>query len=1121
MSAPFIPGDQAIREQIRTRLDANICVEAGAGTGKTTVLVDRIVEVLRRGRAPVEEIVVITFTEKAAAELASRVRRGLEDALRDAPADSVEREQLAAAIRGLNHAHIETIHAFAASLLRERPVEAQLDPGFEVLDELPAQLAFRSAWDEWITGELAADAPLAALLNALNLGLRFELVREAADRLNRHRYALPLRPFAASQVDTRTLLRELAAAAVALRAMHPRMIDPADKAYVAMPEVIEMCDDLLALRDDDGALQRAAASAQMPDYNGAQPHWVNKNECKAAKAEMTRVADALKAHVLAMRGAATGDLVMWLQSFVRFYAQRRKRDGVADFDDLLIWARDLMRDEPEVRGYFQRKYRCVLVDEFQDTDPLQAEMIVRLCATDGGETDWRGIELRPGALFVVGDPKQSIYRFRRADITMYDDVKRNIFRGEQAITQNFRSAAPIIAWVNDVFEQLISEEHGVQPGYIALEHHPAYEAGAVTLMRGVAPGSSIADVRTAEAEALASLIAREVAGGAWRVRADEDGAPRNATWRDVAVLIPSRTELHIYEDAFARAAVPYRHEGGRSFFLRQEVRELVAVLRAIDDPADGVATIAALRSAAFGCSDEDLFLHKNAGGRFDYLASKRTDVVAVMAGLDALRDFGERRHSATLPDLVRAVLDRARLVEFAMLQPQGDQVAANLLKVIDQARAFVDAEGGGLRGFTRWLKENVTRAADKRAGTGGDETDALISEDADDVVRIITIHASKGLEFPIVVLANMSGARADMTNVIAVQDGSSGAGLHMKLGARGDGFLTPGYDDADVTEKRHQEAQEKRLLYVAATRARDRLVVPFFEKASQTSRKGDADHSLSDWLLDAGADLGDGIDAGTLPASAAELPVWRRSVEPAPSADIARVVGRRDAWLGAHDALVDTASIPLRVHTATSMKEGAEPPWSSDEEVRRGRAAEFGTAVHTLLERVDLHDYGDLAERASVVAAEFGMSERAAEIERLARNALTSAVIDRARASRRVLREVAFTAPLAGGGGDATGFAEGRIDLLFLEGSTAGPGIVVVDFKTDNIKQGEVAVRTDSYRRQALVYAWAASAATGLPVREVVFLYARGPWEERIAVDAAFMDEAEAMMRAPAAASAG
>jgi ATP-dependent helicase/nuclease subunit A len=1121
MTADFHPSDERTRDEIRTQLDANFCVEAGAGTGKTTVLVSRIVEVLRQGYARVEEVVVITFTEKAAAELASRVRRGLEEAVRDAATSGDERERLEAAIRGLNHAHIETIHAFAASLLRERPVEAGLDPGFEVLDDLPAQLAFRDAWDEWITRELAEEPPPAALLDVLNLGLRFELVREAADRLNRHRFALPLHPFDVEDLDLAGLLDKLGEAADELRALDDRVGFFADQAREAMPEYIATVDALLALGAEGEALPRALASLSLPSFSkGNQNNWPTKQDCRDAKAALEIIKSGIGETVDSMRANATGALVLWLEGFVHAYERRRTRDGVADFDDLLIWARSLMRNSAEVRRYFQEKYRCVLVDEFQDTDPIQVEMIVRLCAADGGEEDWRSVELRPGALFVVGDPKQSIYRFRRADITMYDDVKREIFGGERAIVQNFRSAEPIIAWVNDVFGQLISEEKGLQPRYIPLEHFPAFEQGAVTVIHGSMDAPGISELRIAEAQALAGLLSREISAGTWTVRSD-DGSQRRADWRDVAVLIPSRTELHLYEDAFARAQLPYRHEGGRTFFLRQEVRELIAVLRAIDDPSDGIATVAALRSSAFGCSDEELFLHKTSGGKFDYLTSKATDVAPVGHAFDTLRRFAASRHSKPLADLVRSVLDEMRLVEFAMLQPHGDQTAANLLKVIDQARAFAEAEGGGLRGFVRWLKDNMTRAADRRAGSGGDETDALISEDTDDVVRIITVHAAKGLEFPIVVLANMSGDRPDLTNVITTRGSSAGASLYMKLGKKADNFRTPGYDDADVREKEHREAEDKRLLYVAATRAQDRLVVPFFDKPSKSSSsKSELPPPLSSWLRSAGAEKGDAIEAETLPVAAADLPVWRGHVVAGEASDAEELRARREAWIADQLLLLAAAGAGLTVRTATSMKSDAEPPWSSDEQVRRGRAAEFGTAVHALLERIDLHAYDDLAQRARVIANEFGFADRVDEIERLARNAMASEVIGRARAAIEVTREVPFTVALPNDGAPA-GFADGRIDLLLVEAGADGPGIAVVDFKTDAISEREVAEHTKQYREQALIYAWAAAAAAGLPVREVVFLYVRGPWEARVVVDAAFMDEANALMRAPAAANAG
>ncbi len=565
----------------------------------------------------------------------------------------------------------------------------------------------------------------------------------------------------------------------------------------------------------------------------------------------------------------------------------------------------------------------------------------------------------------------------------------------------------------------------------------------------------------------------------------------------MVVVIPSRTSLEVYEDEFARADLPYRHEGGRTFFIRQEVRVLVAVLRAIDDPGDAVAAVAALRSSAFGCSDEDLLLHRHAGGRFDH-ASVRADAAGPAAGaLRALHALAELRYGVTLSELVRAVLDRTRLVEFAMLQPQGDQVAANLLKVIDQARTFAEASGRGLRGFVRWLKEHVNRASD--------ETDAPISEETDDVVRVVTIHASKGLEFPIVVFANMATSRRDYTTVLADRVVHR---LHVKLGKKEDGFRTPGYGDAEAAEQPHTVAEEQRLLYVAATRAKDRLVLSFIDRTDDDKLPKEQ-KSLNDWLRTARAHMGERVDVDSLPAPQGDAPIWKREIETLPASDVARVTRERGAWIAGHDALVARGSAPLVVKTASSLK----PEWDTASSfaadgVRRGRAADFGTAVHALLERSLL-----CADRvdalASALAREYGMPDREREIAAVAQRALSSGVVRRALASKRMLLEAPFTAPLA-----TAGLAEGRIDLMFEEDG----GLVIVDFKTDAVSANDVEQRAAVYRNQALVYAWAAHAAARLPVSEVTFLFARPDpaIEHCTVVDAAFMSEADALVNAEA-----
>jgi ATP-dependent helicase/nuclease subunit A len=1101
------PGDQRERDRIRDDVHVNMCVEAGAGTGKTTVLVDRIVNILASGHSDVQHLAVITFTEKAAAELASRVRQGLEAAL-VSTTDEQTKKRLERAARDLNQAHIETIHAFASSMLRERPVEAALDPGFEVLDELPAELEFDAAYDEWLTAEMGADDPPDALVDALNLGLKFDLVREAAEHLHRHREMLPLHAYDAVYTDARATVDTMRPLIERLTTLAPAVRNDDDEGYGELLRMQMLHADLVARRDNVTLIRRTLANAPRPKSTaGHQSNWRTPQDCRDMKRTHKDLGQLLEDATDAMKQAAVAALATWLQGFVQHYEARRRAAGKADFDDLLIWARNLLRDDVRVRAYFQDKYRCVLVDEFQDTDPLQVEMIIYLCAEDDGNGDWRHARLRPGSLFVVGDPKQSIYRFRRADIAMYDDVKEHVFEDAPvAIVQNFRSVPGVIDWVNGAFSRLFAEQRGVQPKYIPLAADPTLPAtDAITVLRATAPPSSgnrasIDDVRRYEASLLGALIRRQVERGEWLVRDGRTKGARPATFRDITVIVPTRTMLQIYEDELARARVPYRHEGGRTFFQRQEVRELVAVLRAIDDPADGVAAVAALRSAAFGLSDEDLLLHRVNGGRFDFASMKDDATGPVADGMRVLRELAQHRYDMPLPDLVRAVIDRTRLVEFAMLQPQGDQLAANLLKVIDQARTFAEASGAGLRGFVRWLKLNVARVSD--------ETDAVISEETDDVVRILTVHASKGLEFPIVVFANMNTGRVDRTKVIADRDRGH---LHVKLGAKKDGFRTPGYDAADVAEAQHTLAEELRLLYVAATRARDRLVLPFVDGAGVPPP--DEPKSLNDWLRSVGAhEAAAPFDLALLPAADAELPAWRAPrVGGAAEAEVAGVRADRDGWAAAHESLIARGRRPLDIRTASALKPAWERAAHHDDGARRGSATDFGVAVHALLERCELRSER-LAQLAENVAKEYGQTSRVQDMVAVAERALASESVARALRSPRLLLEAPFSAALPQDEA-AGGLAEGRIDLLFEEDG----GIVIVDFKTDAVTANDVDERAAHYRNQALVYAWAVERATAMPAREVIFLFARPGIERPFAVDDAFRAEAEALMRSPLA----
>jgi ATP-dependent exoDNAse (exonuclease V) beta subunit len=803
--------DAAVREEIRSCLDLTLCVEAGAGAGKTTALVSRIIALVQSGRATIDRLAVITFTEKAAAELASRVREGLEAAARDAAPEEAAR--LAAAIDGLAQARIETIHAFCRHLLAERPVEAGLDPAFRTLNEIEQRLAFDAAYAAWARERFDADDPV--LRRAFNRGLDSRDLRAVVEEVHRFRALLP---FDQPTVDppVAVFLQELAAAVEELETLVPACHSPDDRGLAQVAAARRLLDDCRRAADDE-QVERILLRTPKITSAGNQQNWRPAEACRRQKAICAHLGERLEEVRAALRGAALASLIPLAEGFVRRYADERRARGIAEFDDLLIWVRDLLRDHPEVRRAFQERFVAVLVDEFQDTDALQVEILLLLTSRDALSTGEQ--RPAPGALFVVGDPKQSIYRFRRADVATYLRVRDELLaEGRRGIVQNFRSVPGVIAWVNRVFAAPLSGDG--QVGYTAL--HPGRDGGdhpAVVVVPFDARGKQ-EEQRAAEAAAVAGTIRAALAAG-WQVHDPAQDRWRPAHAGDIVVLLPTRRALPAFERALGAAGIPFRHEGGRAFFDRQEVHDLVAVLRAIDDPTDTLWLVAALRSSAFGCSDDAIARAVAAGWRLDYRLPPPADTPEVADACHVLRSLHHARASLSLVPLLRAVLRETRLVEFAQTRPRGEQAAANLLKVLDQARAFAASGSASLRPFLQWIEQQRSVRAD--------EADAPVADFGDEVVRLLTIHAAKGLEFPIVILSGLaelpSTARPP---AIAEVDPRTGARrLHLRRGNDKDGsFETPGYAAAREHEQRHEEAERQRLLYVAATRARDRLVLP-------------------------------------------------------------------------------------------------------------------------------------------------------------------------------------------------------------------------------------------------------------------------------------------------------
>ena len=1082
--------DQAARERITGALDANLGVEAGAGTGKTTVLVERVTNVLASDKATVDGLVVITFTEKAAAELSTRVRDALEARARRVA--GAERERVLTAARDLYRCHIETIHSFATSLLRERPVEAGIDPLFEVVDGLAGSLSFDAAYEAFQDELLSTRRP--ALDRALRRGLGLAELREACELLNQYRYLRPLTIPRHGDGELVTHLREFRRIADELRALLIKCEPGDDAAVDIVAEVIEWTDDLEAVgteaEQEFQLLYRERAYTNK--QRGSQANWGADGKQRLKDLQQ----DYRDAHEAAREGLRTDALLSLLPEIERFvdsYEIQRRKAGEPDFDDLLFWARDLLRASKPARDYFRRRYKVVLIDEFQDTDPVQAELAMLLTSDQEPDGDWRGLRPARSRLSVVGDPKQSIYRFRRADIAVYDQVRSNALRGgHEQIATNFRSNPQLLTALNHAFDTILQQQPGVQPGNVRLDAPPGAPAARrppISLVLGEVEGKAD-ERREQEAFAIAAML-HTAHHDAWEIRDRRDHDHwRACRWGDMAVLMPARTGIELYEDALAEAGVPYRHEGSRDFYQRQEVRDLIWVLAAVDDPTDRLALLGALRSSAFAINDEDLVRHRAEAGSLSYRSKAQGPSTAVNEALAELADLHRMRTRFSLAETVRRVVERTRLVEFALTRPDGDQGAANLLAIVDQARLFAAAGGGGLRPFVRHLRNSVEQDQI--------EIEATVAEDTDDVVRIMTIHGAKGLEYPIVALANLAAENRNHAQPVAREDESF---LHFRIGAGSIGrtghFKTPGYDDAWEQEKHHVGAERQRLLYVAATRARDHLIVPCVAGIlNAKGLLGELVHALP---------VGNQQLVARLALVDLELP---DADETPPvqvtDSDIETGVAEREQWLSDLQRLKSEARTPRKIEIASSRERPRGPlaaevaTFDAALLIADGPPIPIGDAVHMVMERVSLAGAEDLEQIADDVCKEGAITNDTADVISMCRACLDSPSVKRAVKIGTWWREVPFVInhALAGEPTERAPLTNGRVDLVFRDGDE----LVVVDYKTDKGVTEETAVQyaKDHHAGQGEVYSEGLATATGLEVREVVFVYCKAGVEVRL-----------------------
>lgn len=854
MSAATLP-DEGARATALTNIDRSFLVEAGAGSGKTSIMAGRVAVLFAQGVEP-KNVAAITFTEFAASELSLRIDRFVSELCAgtippdlecafptEVPAE--QRANLAKAKNALDQLVCTTIHGFAQALTKPYPAEAGIDPGAEIMDPAEADLAFDERYHAWLRERLSGerDDDIIGELVIAEEARGLALIRSIADFLRRSRDARPAggawsseaaKQFAAAakvfeqEIDRLEFWEEQTHAACRAFIEMTKILDgralgaecPSSQTLIEAAGIArhQACFTQAAekrLLRTKGAWEKAAAAAGKRKTDGSMAF-------DACRMRYDACHDAFEALMRMVASELLRRIVEAINGLLLGWNEYKRAAALLDFDDLLYTARDLLAKSDDVRHALAKRFRHVLVDEFQDTDPLQIDILWRLSGEapkDGNPQPLARVP-REGALFLVGDPKQAIYRFRGADVNAYLGAREAI--GGQALLEivaNFRSVEPILSFVNDKFAKPLSLEAG-QPGFTPLAatrkaHKDLLTVAALDIV--VEGDKSSADkLRDAEADRVAELCVRLVGN----VLVWERGVQRACRFGDIALLAPVGTDLWRFEEALEQRGIPVSTQAGKGFFRRQEIHDLIAVTLAIADARDTLALGALLRGPLVGLTEAELLdiaegipldpdhpdclKHLTLWTTLDHINHELTRRV-----LEILQSLAKRARSTTpyilLSDAVSLLDVRAQLRQ--RHRTSADRAIANVDLFLETARAY---DVRGLRAFARDMRINWEEQVRQVEGRPDAEEQS---------VSIITIHASKGLEWPVVIPINMTGNPKSESGLM--HDRRSGEFSVPVLGVEPAGYT------AIKSWNETEHARERvRLWYVATTRARDLLVLP-------------------------------------------------------------------------------------------------------------------------------------------------------------------------------------------------------------------------------------------------------------------------------------------------------
>jgi len=1063
MSNNNIP-DIDVREEIKNNLDVNILVEAGAGSGKTTSMINRMVSLIISGKCSVENIAAITFTRKAAQELKERFQNSLEQSFYEQE-NPEQKNILKEALKNMERCFIGTIHSFCASLLRERPVEASVDPDFTELDDITDILLHKQAWQQYLLDVRLNSPEKSARLNGC--GLKPSDLEDIYFRITQYPdveivYNEIQKPDLAPAYEKLKVFLEKAKRYI------PKT-EP-ERGYDSLQNKIMTGLRMLRYYDMDNETNRLNLLEMFEnDQKVTLNRWLcGKEITKEINEEInylsqTEIRPVLKqwkeyCHYIA---------VNFLKPAAEYYENIKTKQSGLNFQDLLLKAVRMLKNYPEVRSYFGNKYRCLLIDEFQDTDPIQAELMFLLTGQDVYEKQWHKLVPSPGSLFVVGDPKQSIYRFRRADIDIYNRVKQLFLQtGGKVLelTANFRSMNSLGKWFNKAFFGLLPHEaDSYQAAFSRVNTLKDDIEGTDSGIKVLSIPSDFTkkqEIVEQDAENIAMIIRNAADGkGIKLARTTEEkakGFSETPEYREFLILLRYKDSIEVYAKTLKKYGIPVKISGGSYLSDIEELKEFLILLKFLNDPENQVLLVAVLRGIFFGISDKVITEYKLSGGIFKIYAEipeslgEDTKVLfeTAFGKLSMYHRWSRNYHPVTVFEKIAADIG---LYALTLAGTEAQTGCGYITKILEMLRKNTTEDFSGFNSLIDLLDAIFDADLEEELDITGEEQNA---------VRIMNLHKAKGLEAPVVFLAHPCKRLNIAPDYHIKRTGSKSEGYFVIKKQTGE-FSSKvigrplNWDKYELEEEEYQNAEETRLLYVAATRARNLLFISSCEKSNS---KNPWEPLLS--FTDPEKDTYWITEARQPQKIRPEIPVLIRKKD-------------LEDFKNEIDGFISTAVQPTYIELSVSDVISEEPLHT----VKGGLGPEWGSAVHEIIESL-VRDETAYENYKTMILRQYGFTDPVYEkkAEELIEKFRAGELYSRIQNAEMKLAEVPFSIKLnandpmyrfLGIQNPQPVIMQGKIDLAVKENSAWS----IIDYKTNYFETEEdLNLLINHYSKQIRLY---------------------------------------------------